>query len=81
MPPKKKGKLHESPEINLVWTNDKVQFLLESVRNFKPQIVCGSTTLFDQTTALLFSKTYFSFSSSNVKLFLCSSQVTNVSGI
>ena len=33
MPPKKKGKLHESPEINLVWTNDKVQLLLESVRN------------------------------------------------
>ena len=33
MPLKKKGKLHESPEINLVWTNDKVQLLLESVRN------------------------------------------------
>ena len=54
MPPKKKRKLTESPEINLIWTDDEVQLLLESVRNFKTQEVCGSTTLFDPATSLLF---------------------------
>ena len=34
---KKKIKLNESPEINLIWTDDEVQLLLESVRNFKTQ--------------------------------------------
>ena len=54
MPLKKKEKLNKSPEINLIWTNDEVQLLLESVRNFKTQKVCGSTTLFDPTTSLFF---------------------------
>ena len=54
MPPKKKEKLNKSPEINLIWTNDEVQLLLESVRNFKTQKVCRSTTLFDPTTSLFF---------------------------
>ena len=34
---KKKIKLNESPEINLIWTDDEVHLLLESVRNFKTQ--------------------------------------------
>ena len=68
MPPKEKVKLNKSPEINLIWTDDGVQLLLESVRNFKTQKVCGSTTLFDPTTSLLFS-------SSNVKLSICSSKL------
>ena len=34
---KKKIKLNESPEINLIWADDEVQLLLESVRNFKTQ--------------------------------------------
>ena len=67
MPPKEKVKLNKS-EINLIWTDDGVQLLLESVRNFKTQKVCGSTTLFDPTTSLLFS-------SSNVKLSICSSKL------
>ena len=48
MPPKKKVKLNESPEINLIWTDDEVQLLLESVRNFKTQKACGNTTLLTQ---------------------------------
>ena len=47
MPPKKKVKLNESPEINLIWTDD---LLLESVRNFKTQNACRSPKLFDPTT-------------------------------
>ena len=68
MPPKEKVKLNKSPEINLIWTDDGVQLLLESVRNFKTQKVCGSTTLSDPTTSQLFS-------SSNVKLSICSSKL------
>ena len=45
MPPKKKVKLNEYPEMNLIWTDDEVQLLLESVRNFKTQKVCGSNLL------------------------------------
>ena len=81
MPPKKKVKLNESREVNLVWTDDEVQLLFEVVRTFKAQKLCGSTTLFDPATSLLFSETYFFFSSSNVNLFLCSSQFPNVYGI
>ena len=55
MPPKKKVKLNESPEVNLFWTDTEVQLLLESVRNIKTQKVCGSMTLFEPTTTLLFS--------------------------
>ena len=55
MLPKNKVKLNESPEINLIWTDGEVQLLLESVRNFKTQKVCGGTNLFDPTTSLLFS--------------------------
>ena len=58
MPPKKKVKLNESPEVNLIWTgtaDNEVQLLLESVRNIKTQKVCGSMTLFEPTTTLLFS--------------------------
>ena len=55
MLPKNKVRLNESPEINLIWTDGEVQLLLESVRNFKTQKVCGGTNLFDPTTSLLFS--------------------------
>ena len=78
MPPKKKAKLNESPKIYLIWMNDEVQLLLEIKKKIK---VCGNTNFFDSTTSLLFSETYFSFSSSNAKLCLCFSQVANVSGI
>ena len=44
MPPKKKVKLNESPETNLISTALELHLLLESVRNFKTQIVCGSMT-------------------------------------
>ena len=39
MSPKKKVKLNESPEMNLIWTDGDAQLLLESVRNFKTQNV------------------------------------------
>ena len=39
MPPKKKVKLNESPEINSIWMDDKVQLLLESDINFKTENV------------------------------------------
>ena len=55
MPPKKKVKLNESPEINLVWTYDEVQLLLEGFRSFKTQKACKSMTLFDPRTSLLLS--------------------------
>ena len=55
MPPKKKVKLNESPEVNLVWTDDEVQLLFEVVTTFKAQKLCRSTTLFDPATSLLFS--------------------------
>ena len=32
MPPKKKVKLNESQETNLIWTDDEVQLLLESIK-------------------------------------------------
>ena len=37
MPPKNELKVHESPEINLIWLDDEIQLILESVRNFKKQ--------------------------------------------
>ena len=61
MPPKKKVKLNESPETNLIRTDNEVQLLLKSVRNFKTQKVCGSTAFFDPTPSLLFPWPYFSF--------------------
>ena len=56
MPSKKKEKLNESLEINLIWTDDEAQLLLESVRNSKTQKVCGNTTLFYPKTFCLFLK-------------------------
>ena len=44
----------ESPEMNLFRTDDAVQLLLESVKNFKTQKVCGSIALFDPTTRCFF---------------------------
>ena len=35
MPPKKKVKLNESPEINFIWADDGALLLLANVRNFK----------------------------------------------
>ena len=55
MPSKTKVKLNESPEIDLNWTDDEVQLLLKSIRNFKTQKICGSATLFDPTTPCFFS--------------------------
>ena len=71
MLPEKKEKLNESPEMNLIWTDD---LLLESVRNVKTQNACGSTTLFDPMLL-------FSLSLSSAKFFICFSEVANVSGI
>ena len=61
MPPKEKVKLNEPPEINLIWTSDEVQLLLESVKKFITPEVCGSTTVFYPTTSLLFSENIFLF--------------------
>ena len=52
MPLKKKLQLNESPEINLIWTDDEVQLLLESVRNFKTE----SRRKYDTITSCLFLK-------------------------
>ena len=81
MPSKTKVKLNESPEIDLNWTDDEVQLLLKSIRNFKTQKICGSATLFDPTTLCLFLEHRFSFSLPNAKLFPCCSQVEDVFGI
>ena len=53
---KEESKVFESPERNLIWTDDEVQLLLKTVRNSKTQKVCGSTTLFDPTTPCVFLK-------------------------
>ena len=37
MPPKNELNVHESPEINLIWLDDEIRLILESVRNFKKQ--------------------------------------------
>ena len=58
MPPNKKVKLNEYPDINLIWADDEVQLLLESVRNFETQKLFRNATLFDPNLL---------FSSSNVK--------------
>ena len=71
MPPEKKVKLNESPEMNLIWTDD---LLLKSVRNVKTQNACGSTTLFDPMLL-------FPLSLSSAKLLLCFSEVAKVSGL
>ena len=67
MPPKKKVKLNESPETNLISTALELHLLLESVRNFKTQIVCGSMTLFDPATSCFFLK--------HISLCLCQMQI------
>ena len=81
MPSKTKVKLNESPETDLNWTDDEVQLLLKSIRNFKTQKICGSATLFDSTTPSFFLEHIFSFSLPNAKLFPCCSQVSDVFGI
>ena len=61
MSPKKKVKLNESPEMNLIWTDGDAQLLLESVRNFKTQNVGVRATLFDPTTCFFFLNVFLFF--------------------
>ena len=61
MSPKKKVKLSESREINLIWTDGDAQLLLESVRNFKTQNVGVSATFFDPTACFFFLNIFLFF--------------------
>ena len=73
-----KLKLNESPKIYLTWTDDAVQLLLESVRNFKTQKLCGSTTLFAPINFCFFLKLVFFIKCKIISLFLSSARLWHI---